>query len=108
MEYDALEPEGFQALIERWQVREQRQDFRAGVLASLIANVYRDTKKREEPFTPADFFASLLPAEAGAPGSKPKPGGRKRRRKMSARKMFEKIQQLNAAFGGSEKGNAER
>jgi hypothetical protein len=35
---------------------EERADLRMGILASLIANVHRDRKKKFEPFTPADFM----------------------------------------------------
>ena len=47
MEYAVLEPFG-----------PLRDDLRAGVVASVTANVYRDTKKRHEPFTAEDFFPS--------------------------------------------------
>lgn len=35
---------------------EQRGDLRAAIVASLIANVNRDTKRRPEPFRPDDFM----------------------------------------------------
>jgi hypothetical protein len=35
---------------------EARADLRTGILASLIANVHRDRKKRPEPFVPEDFM----------------------------------------------------
>lgn len=38
-----------------------REDERAGVVASVIANVYRDRKRKPEPFVPGDFFASAAP-----------------------------------------------
>lgn len=46
--YYSLEPFG-----------EKRQDLRIGTLASLIANVNRDPRKRSRPFSPEDFFTSL-------------------------------------------------
>ena len=46
--YYSLEPFG-----------EERADLRMGILASLIANVNRDTKKRQDPFVPADFIPKL-------------------------------------------------
>lgn len=45
MAYASIEPFG-----------EGRADLRMGILASLIANVNRDTKKKSEPFVPADFI----------------------------------------------------
>lgn len=35
---------------------EERADLRMGILASLIANVNRDKKRKSEPFVPADFM----------------------------------------------------
>ena len=34
----------------------KREDDRAGVIAAMIANVYRDTQKHPGYFTPGDFF----------------------------------------------------
>ena len=36
-----------------------RADLRAGLVASVIAEVYRDPKHRPEPFTPADFMPAF-------------------------------------------------
>lgn len=46
-------------LIEIYQEREQRADFRAGQICWLLAEINRDSKKRPVPFSPADFFPSL-------------------------------------------------
>ena len=35
---------------------EQRADLRSAVVASVIANVNRDTRRRPQPFKPADFM----------------------------------------------------
>lgn len=35
---------------------EQRADLRAGVVASVLANVNRDSKRRGTPFRPVDFM----------------------------------------------------
>ena len=45
MAYASIEPFG-----------EERADLRAGIIASVIANVNRDPKKRATPFTPQDFM----------------------------------------------------
>lgn len=54
MAYAELEPFG-----------QGREDVRAGVIASLIANVNRDADKRSTPFEPFDFFPNL--GEGAAP-----------------------------------------
>lgn len=54
MAYAQLEPFG-----------QGREDTRAGVIASLIANANRDTDKRSTPFGPEDFFPNL--GEGAAP-----------------------------------------
>ena len=46
---------------------ETRADLRAGVLASLQANLYRNERKRAEPYDPGDFFPTLKPRAAAAP-----------------------------------------
>lgn len=48
----------------------EREDQRAGMIAALIANVNRDTKKRSEPYDVEDFFpryVSSTAQEATAP-----------------------------------------
>lgn len=45
MAYASIEPFG-----------EERADMRAGIIASVIANVNRDPKRRSQPFTPQDFM----------------------------------------------------
>lgn len=40
-----------------------RADFRSAIVASVIAEVYRDPAKRRDPYTPADF----MPAFDGDP-----------------------------------------
>lgn len=46
--YDELEP------------LEARADLRAGTITAMIAEVNRDPQKRKDPYTPADFFPSLV------------------------------------------------
>lgn len=45
MAYDRIDPFG-----------EERGDLRAGILASLLANINRDRKKKSDPFSPLDFM----------------------------------------------------
>lgn len=48
--------------LEPWGV--EREDLRAGIVASTIANANRDPKKRAKPFTPDQFMPqSADPAE---------------------------------------------
>lgn len=42
---------------------EARADLRAGVIASVIANVHRDSKKRPRPFKASDFMLQFGPDE---------------------------------------------
>jgi hypothetical protein len=58
MAYHQLEPWGFEI-----------DSFYTGVIASTIANVNRDPKKKPQPFTPQDFMLKTekpeTPAEVG-------------------------------------------
>ena len=47
------------------------EDYRAGVLAAVTANVHRDPKARAEPWGPDDFFdlPSITTEEASASAS---------------------------------------
>jgi len=51
-----LTPAQFVAYTDEYIRREQRKDQRFGVVASVIANVNRDSKKRSKPYTSKDFF----------------------------------------------------
>ena len=39
----------------------ERGDYQAGLVASIIANVNRDTRRRSKPFTALDFLVFSLP-----------------------------------------------
>lgn len=45
--------------IEEWRQEQDAQNFRFGVLASVFANVHRDSKRKSNPFQPSDFFRPL-------------------------------------------------
>ncbi|MGF6976355.1 hypothetical protein QFZ94_004805 [Paraburkholderia sp. JPY465] len=48
---------------------ERMADLRMGTLASLFANLHRDTKRKKEPFVPSDFAPwSLEPDREEATG----------------------------------------
>lgn len=46
---------------------EERADLRAGIVASTIANVNRDTKRRSKPFAPSDFMPDFDNSRAPKP-----------------------------------------
>ncbi len=49
----------FNALGERHRTERQTQDYRAGVIASLLANQWRSKDDEKPPAEPGDFFPSL-------------------------------------------------
>lgn len=55
----ALTPAEVAAHWAAWEARERRHDRRAGVIASVLAEIHRDEKRRPSPFVPGDFFDSL-------------------------------------------------
>ena len=56
MAYFSMEPWGTET-----------EDWRAGMIASTIANVNRDPKKQKKPFEPKDFVPRRVPIEEQAP-----------------------------------------
>ncbi len=40
--------------VEPWG--EERADLRSGIVASVLANVHRDSKRRPSPYEPTDFM----------------------------------------------------
>jgi hypothetical protein len=42
-----------------------RDDFRAGQICAVLANIHRDDKARPEPFGPADFMPGLVERQEG-------------------------------------------
>lgn len=70
---------------------EERDDLRAGIIASVIANSNRNPKKRPRPFTPGDFMPKL---------------DRRPKKTQSWEEQLKIVEQLNAAFGGKDlRGN---
>jgi len=63
----------------------ERGDLQAGIVASMIANVYRDRKKQRKPFAPADFLPVFE---------------RKRKRRQTWQQQLQIVEMLNQAFGG--------
>ena len=54
-EYNKLTLTQFNALMDRFQVQQERQDYRAGLICAVLANIYRDPGK-SKPFTTQDFM----------------------------------------------------
>ena len=52
------------ALCKQHELDEERLDYRAALIASIIAEVNRNHKKRREPFSPQDFMPQRSPAKA--------------------------------------------
>lgn len=96
MIYDRLEP--------LRPLDEGRMDQRFAALASLIANMHRNGKKRRKPFAPKDFmylFGSPTPL---TPGPSPKNGGGEGEPKRKPwQDMLAMVEMWNAALGGDDR-----
>ena len=73
-------------LIKRHLAKQEREDFRAGIVCATLANINRDSKKQRKPFTPFDFM----------PTSK----GKKPKKKQTPKQMLQVVKMINAAHGG--------
>ena len=80
----------FNALAERYREEQERQDFRAGLICSVLANIYRDSKKRQKPYAPQDFM----------PQKEPEP---KQEKKQESSVNKEQLQFVAKIFGGEVK-----
>lgn len=78
-EFWELTPAQYDALNERHLIHRQMDDYRAGVIASILCNIHKE--KGSKPAEPADFFSSL-------PRSKP--------REMSPSEMLSYLKQRTA------------
>lgn len=58
-EFGSLTLPELRRLYKAWENRQAREDLRAGMIVSMIANTNRDPKTTPEPFAPWDFFPSL-------------------------------------------------
>lgn len=77
MAYSIIEPFG-----------PEREDQRAGMVAALIANVYRDSKKKSDPYTVEDFFPRYSDTRQAPDGPPPE---------MLEQKIFQWAATMNAA-----------
>ena len=59
----------FYALLDRYTHAEKRLDQRTALIAMILANANRDTKKRREPFTLEDFMPKAAEQVLGTEGA---------------------------------------
>ncbi|MCL5290562.1 MAG: hypothetical protein M1489_05995 [Firmicutes bacterium] len=76
----------FDALVSRHMASQEREDYRAGMICAILANIHRDEKKRRQPFTPLDFIPGRTRGRVQAP--------------QTPEDMLQTVKLLNAAFGG--------
>jgi len=55
-EFWSLTLKQYEALVKRYALDIERQDYHAGLICSVLANIYRDPKKRRKPYTAQDFM----------------------------------------------------
>ena len=72
---------------------ETRAYWRAGLIASTIANANRDPKKRRKQYTPEEFMPSFE--------KQPEPDP-----EAQSRRLLAIVERLNRAFGGTDKRRA--
>lgn len=68
---------------QQFEFEQERCDYRAALVASIIAEINRDERKRRKPFTPRDFMPQY---------NKPK--------RQSWKEQFEMVKALNRLLGG--------
>lgn len=73
--------------LERFRNQLKKDDYRVGLVCSVLANIHRDRKKRPKPFLPADF----VPGEKKSDGKATK-----------WQDQLRLVQHLNMLFGGSD------
>ncbi len=71
-------------MAEGYMAREERNDYRAALICSVLANIHRDEKRRREPYRPQDFM----------------PGEGKPKQSQTPDQMLMIAEAWNAALGG--------
>jgi len=79
-----LTPREFNALTERYKEAKTWLDYRAALICSVMANIWRDPKRKRTPFSPDEFMP-----ETGAAKSIQTP-----------QQIFNTVQMLNTIYGG--------
>lgn len=77
------------ALVEPWG--EERADFRSAIVASNVANLGRDPKKRAKPYEASDFMPTFA-----------------RKQPQTWEEQLHIVEMLNVAFGGRDLRAADR
>lgn len=75
----------YSALAERYKGDQKKLDYRAAMICSILAEIYRDRKKRPRAFTPDDF----MPREKRGP--------------MNAEQISHAVKDITLTLGGEEK-----
>lgn len=75
----------FDSLAERYRDEQRRLDYRSAMICAIMAEIYRDRKRRARPFSPEDF----MPEEESEEMDNPK--------------MKRALELINQMLGGEEK-----
>lgn len=86
-EFWELTPAQFDAINERHLVHRQMEDYRAGVIASILVNIHKE--QGAKPAEPSDFFGSLPRSKA---------------REMTPQQMLAYLKQRTAMLPRQEEG----
>ena len=77
--------------MDRYNYQFEWENVRFGQLCALLANIYRDTKKKNKPYTPGDFFPITLDKKK-----------KTEIKKLSPEEAIEYLRRQNAFAGGKE------
>lgn len=83
-EFWTLTPAEWERMVKGYLAREERADYRAGLICAVLANINRDEKKRSKPYEPADFMPQ--PSKPTAP--------------QTPEQMLKIVEFWNASLGG--------
>ena len=83
-EFWALTIKEFNALVERYNNNQEWLNHRTALICSVLANIWRDPKRKQQPFRPADFMPEV------------------ESRQQTPKQILATVKVLNAAFGGKE------
>lgn len=89
-EFWTLTPAQFHALSEQARYEKEWLDFRAGLVCSTLANIYR--AKNQKAFTPQDFMPGVKESENA-------------RQTQTWQEQLALVRQLNESLGGKAKGS---
>ena len=87
-----LTPAQLLALVDAYREQQKIEDIRVGMQLSLLANIYRDDKKKSDPFTPDDFGLPFLHESEEIQPVKSQV--------LQEHALFLRVQAMNKAMGG--------